>query len=134
MTFRLAPGGKILLRDESSKLKVSPPKMWEKSPSSKLKLSCKPDQFTRSSCVAIRPKTTIITIEHDPACADPGRSRAFALRLHVFDQLDDAPENEQHRPVVGEQVRQPATERTRMVPSRKTMPRTIRTNGPANER
>jgi len=36
--------------------------------------------------------------------------------------------------IVGEQVRQSAEETTRMVPSRQTMPNTIRTNGPANER
>ena len=67
--------------------------------------------------------------------ADAGRRDAFALRPLMLDQLDHTPQDQQRRPVVGEQVRQSRpTESIRIVPSRKTVPTTIRTNGPAKER
>jgi hypothetical protein len=86
--FRLAPGGKSA---QVVVEVVAPPKMWEKSLSSKLNWSCNPDQFTRSSWVAIRPKTTIITTRNDSTRADSRKSvcpRAVPL---VLDQFDHAP-------------------------------------------
>ena len=46
--------------------------------------------------------------EHNSAGANAGSSCALALRLHVLDDFDYAPQDQQHRPVAGEEVCQPA--------------------------
>ena len=48
--------------------------------------------------------------------------------------LDHSPQDQQQRPLAGEQVSQLANREHMHVPSRNTVPTTISTNGPANER
>src|ERR1019366_413905 len=43
--------------------------------------------------------------QENSARANPGGTSAFPLRALMFEQFDHAPENQQHRPVTGEQVR-----------------------------
>src|SRR5450432_2276955 len=46
--------------------------------------------------------------EEHSAGADAGSARAVALRSLMLEKFDHAPQNQQRRPVVGKQVRQPA--------------------------
>jgi hypothetical protein len=55
-------------------------------------------QSTRDACVAISPAPIRNSIKENAADPNTARRLSVALGLFVFDQLEDAPQNQQRRP------------------------------------
>ena len=70
--------------------------------------------------------------EHNAAEAEAARTVAVPLRVKVLGQLDQAPQDDQHRPVAGEQIAQVSPAQVAKVAQQEQHAKNDQDNGPGD--